>query len=210
MKENNKKFVDEEDVIKFLDELGIKLDSEGKRELRKRLKDEPIERSTLRRSKSMAKSEVFKDVLDLTLTEKARRIENNPLLKKIREFKEKLHMNKAKEIVDSRFDFKKLNKIFYDESKWERYYPDIVNIDEEGVIVKVQDKNNPRQYIGHLRKSTIRGIPKILLLTTKRERMWKGIKDSVYWRLKEIPEKKLLEKEFYNFISYKLKELKDK
>lgn len=203
-----KKLADENEIVSFLEKLGIKLSPEALEELRKRIKEEPIEKKTLRRSREMTKNEVFKSVIDLTLTEKARRIESNPLFQAVKEARDKFMQNKVKEIAYEKLTWDRLNKIFYDESKWERFYPDILNVDEDGTIVRIQDHGSLKMYLGFLRKKTIKGKQELTLLTTKRERLWEGIAKGKYWKLKENPEIYNLEKKFYEFILDKVNKIK--
>ena len=208
MEESSKKLADENEIVKFLEKLGVKLSQEALEELRKKIKEEPIEKKTLRRSKEMAKNEIYKSVLDLTLTEKARRIESNPLFQAVKEARDKFMMNKVKEIAREKLTQERLNKIFYDESKWERFYPDILNIDEDGTIVRIQDKGSFKMYLGFLRKKTIKGNQELTLLTTKRERLWEGISEGKYWKLTESIDRYNIEKNFYEFILDKVNKIK--
>ncbi|MFC1725548.1 hypothetical protein ACFL4T_07965 [candidate division KSB1 bacterium] len=207
MEEPKENFADESDVLSFLEKLGVELSPEAKAELKKRIEEEPIDKTTLRRSKYMAKNKVFESLLDLTLTERAKRIENSPVFQAVKEARDKFISNKVKKIAHEIVSEKRLNEIFYDERRWERFYPDILNIDDDGSIVKIQD-GSTSPYIGFLRNQIIKGKPALTLLTTKRERLWEGIENAKYWKLKDSPDTSNLEKSFLEFINSKLKKLK--
>ena len=115
---------------------------------------------------------------------------------------------KVKEIAHEIVSEKRLNEIFYDEKRWERFYPDILNIYDEGTIVKIQDQGSFNPYIGFLRRQIIKGKPELTLLTTKRERLWEGIENAKYWKLKDALDTSTIERSFLNFINSKLKKLK--
>jgi hypothetical protein len=208
MEEPKENFADESDVIAFLEKLGVELSPEAKAELKKRIEEEPIDKTTLRRSKYMAKNKVFESVLDLTLTERAKRIENSPMFQAIKEARDAFMQNKVKEIAHEIVTEKRLNEIFYDEKRWERFYPDILNIYDEGLIVKIQDQGSSNPYIGFLRRQIIKGKPALTLLTTKRERLWEGIENAKYWKLKDALDTSNIERSFLDFINSKLKKLK--
>ena len=208
MEEPKEKFADESDILAFLEKLGIKFSPEALAEFKKKIREEPVEKTTLRRSKYMAKNKVFESVLDLTLTERAKRIENSPMFQAVKEARDAFMQKKVKEIAQEIVSEKRLNEIFYDEKRWERFYPDILNIYDEGTIVKIQDQGSFSPYIGFLRRQIIKGRPALTLLTTKRERLWEGIENAKYWKLKDALDTSTIERSFLNFINSKIKKLK--
>jgi len=191
------------EVLAFLKGLGIALDDDGRRALKKKLEEDPVSKPTLERSKALKSNALFKQILDLTFVERSKQIQrfadNNPLLKLIGEKRKSFHKDGAGQ--DKPMP-EHLRQVFYDEYRWQPFFP-FLGVPQAGQIIKIVEVSQPdRQYISFLR--TEGGIN--MLYTTRRKVDIDHASKAKYHRLKEgvfqyeIDEIQSLENGFLEYI----------
>ncbi len=191
------------DILSFVKAKGIELEDDAIEILKQKLEDEPLAKSTLKRSKFLAKNPLAKQIIELTMLKRVERVkkiaENNPFLKMM-EKKRSDSMSSSEET--SRPMPQNLRKVFFDESKWQPYQV-FLGLPAKGRIVKVLEfSKSDRPYVGFIVKES--GVDS--MYTTRRKVHVDDIADVKYFRLKEglfqheIDEITKLEKEYKEYI----------
>lgn len=191
-----------DEVLAFLKTRGVTLSDEGIKLLAEKLENEPIGKPTLERSKTIVQNQLFTHVLDLVMVKRSERIQkiadDSPLLMLIEEKRKSIKKDTPPEtpMPDS------LRRVFFDESRWQPFFPFMFN-PPEGQILMVRELANPElPYIAFTRPEKGNNI----LYTTRRKTALDTLPEAKFFRLKEgvfqyeIDEIKNLEKGYFRYI----------
>ena len=194
------------EILGFLKSRGVVLSDEAIHMLKERLKNEPVSKPTLERSKTLVRNPLVKQILDRTFVRRSAKIQKiidtNPILQLIDEKRRQILSSKKSRVLGMEQMPDDLRIIFYNENRWQPYLP-FVYILPEGQVVKVIESAYPdKPYIGYL--CTENG--KTMIYTTRRHIPLDSLPKAKFYRLKEgtfryeIDEIKQLEKQYIDFI----------